>query len=308
MYIQEIEEFVQGELSYLNLSTKEKERYIKFIQKIYKYLNRYNLDIEEIKNRFIQKLEDCVEFFKMQGFGDEQSLEFAKRIVLESDRKNYKEKLAFLRVVDFEEDIITNNSLCLRFNLEKAHAKKMHLVKINDQQNQTRYLITREPDEKTEKRLNIPNIETLVKKYPLTKETTDVWMTITAMQDEEFKNYFGMTREQLSYIYPTTKEEIAVIHFIAKLTDEEIIERYGITREQLLQKYPINNDTLKALKSLNISSDRAIINTFNQPREEVLKLRTISIEMIKIAQKNRVKLQGKATNKETPKEMKKGTI
>jgi len=309
--IQEIEEFVQGELSYLNLSTKEIEKYIKFILKIDRFLNKYNLDGTEIKNRFIQKLEDCIEFFKIQGFDDETCLEFAKKMVLESDRKDFKEKLSFLRAINLEEIVIMSDSQSLRFNIQKAHAKKMCLVNINDIKNQTRSFIIHETDDKAAKKLGIANLEMLVQQYPITKDIKEIWMIITSMTNSQFQDYFKLTREQLSYIYPTTKDELATLHFIAQLKDQEIIERYGITREELLNKHPLNNDTLKALKSIKQSNDKAVEKIFKKPKQEVLLLRTITTDMIKIAQQERLSLNRKPYTKEELRQqfktMKKGT-
>ena len=75
------------------------------------------------------------------------------------------------------------------------------------------------------------------------------------------------------------------------MKDEEIKAKYGLTRQELLEKHPLNNDTLKALRSINQSTDKAIQNTFNKTREEILKLKTITTEMIKIAQKERITLK-----------------
>ena len=310
MTIQEIEEFVQGELSQLDLSTKEKEKYIKFIIKLNNYYQFHKKTDINIKDLFIQKFEDALEFFKLQGFDDDKALELTKIVIVEWDRKNIKEKLSFLRVNNLEENVITRNSLSLRFNLEKSHAKKMYLVDINDKKTQTIHFIIHETDERFDKKFNV-NIDQLLKKYPITEETQEVWMMITMMNDKDFQKFFGMTREELSFIYPTTKNEIATINLIANLTDEEIKERYGITRQELLSKHPLNSDTLRALKSLTFSSNKAIENTFNKSRDEILSLRTITTEMIIMA-KEKIKLKKNYYSKEELREkfktMKKGTI
>lgn len=309
MTIQEIEEFVQGELSFLDLSTKEQERYIKFIKGLDEHYQNMHKPSMNATNTLLEKLEDCTEFFKIQGFDEKTSTEFAKKIVLESKRKDWKVRLSFLRILNFEDTIITNNYENLRFNLEKAHAKKMYLVALNDQKFQTRNIIINGIEKNFEKRFNIKLAE-LTNRYPITQETKDVWMFVTQMNDETFKNYFGITRDELSYIYPTTKEEIAVIHKIATLSDEEILETYGITRQELLQKYPLNSDTLKAVKSIYKSSSKAIQKTFDLPKDAVLHLRTITTEMIKAAANEKgIKIRKTSSSKNDTKEktIKKGT-
>lgn len=154
----------------------------------------------------------------------------------------------------------------------------MYLVVNKIRNFQTHNMLFHQSNDFFEEKFNV-KMETL----KLTQETKDIWMFITQMNDEKFHNFFGMTRDELSYIYPTTKEEIAVIHKIATLSDEEIIETYGILRKELLQKHPLNNDTLKAIKSIHKSSSKVIEKIFDQPKEEVLHLRTITTEMIKIA-------------------------
>lgn len=311
MTIQEIEEFVKNELSVLDLNEKQIEKYITFIKKLDNHNKIHNREYIDARDLFIDKFEKSYEFFKLQGFKNEKALELTKNVIIEWDRKNIKEKLSFLRTINLEESVITSTSLSLRFNLEKAHAKKMYLVDLGDKKAQTRHLIIHETDERFNKKFGV-NINQLVKKYPITEETKEVWMKITCMSDEDFLYNFGMSREQLSYIYPTTKEEVAALNLIAKLTNEEIEERYGLTRYELLSKRPLKNDTLKALKSLKHSSDKAIQSTFNKSREEVLSLRTITTEMIKIAQQEKIKLKRSTYTKEELlkqfKTMKKGTI
>lgn len=306
MTIQEIEEFVQGELSYLNLTTVEQKRIIRFIMDLDYHYKVHNKEYLDTTTAFLNKLEDCLEFFKLQGFDDEKALEFAKRAVISYGYKDFKEKLAFLRVSNLEETVIMNDTLSLRLNLKKAHAIKMHLVSQNDKASQTKAAILHSRDENISKRFNV-GIDELLEKYPLSKETIEVWMIIATMKDNEFEEYFKISREKLSYIYPTTKEELTILNFIANLTDEDIMERYGITREALLEKHPLKKDTLSALKSIKGASDKAIQNTFNQSREEVLQLRTITTEMIKLAQKKKVSLKVTPSTKDKSKVIKKGT-
>ena len=309
MDIQDIEQYVQGELSYLNLSTKEQERIIKYITYLdYHYHKNNKKEINTI-SFFLNKLEDCNEFFKIQGFNEEKSIELAKKCVISYDNKNFKEKLAFLRINNMEESTIINDPLSIRFNLEKAHAKKMFLVNNNDKISQTRNFLIHTNDSDVQRRFNV-RINDLLKQFPLTKETLEVFMIIATMNNQQFKNYFNMSREQLCYIYPTTKDELATLHFIAKMKDNEIKEKYGLTRNELLEKYPLNNDTLKALRSINQSSDKTIVNTFNKSRNEILNLRTITTNMIKIAQQEKLILKRQLAKQELLeqfKAMKKGT-
>ena len=158
MTIQEIEEFVQGELSDLNLSTSEKNNYITFIKKLDTHYQIHNINNVDARDVFIKKFEDCLEFLKLQGFDESTSLELTKKCIIEYDRKNFKEKLAFLRVINFEESIIMSDTLSLRFNLEKAHARKMYLININNKDAQTRNFIIHDGDSRVKKRFNSKSI------------------------------------------------------------------------------------------------------------------------------------------------------
>lgn len=310
MTIEEIKEFVQGELSYLNLSTKEKNTYIQFIKKMDNYYQTHNMENANTKSVFMNKLEDCIEFFKLQGFDEETSLVFAKKTIPSYDRKSFKNKLAFLRAINLEEGVVMHDSLSLRFNLEKAHARKKYLVDINNKEAQTRNFLIHDGDTRVKKRFNV-EMNKLLKEYPLTKETMEVWMIIATMNDQKFEDFFKLTREELSYIYPTTKEELATLHLIATMSNEEIIEKYGITRQELLQKHPLNKDTLNAIRSIHQSSDNAVEKTFHKSKQEILKLRTLTTDMIKVATKENITLKRKTYTKEELlekfKTMKKGT-
>lgn len=107
MTIQEIEEFVQGELSYLNLSTSQQRKYVNFVKKYDNYYQFHNLP-NNPQNTLLEKLEECIEFFMMQGFDDKVSLEYAKNILPEFDCKDLKEKISFLRILNLEERIVGN--------------------------------------------------------------------------------------------------------------------------------------------------------------------------------------------------------
>lgn len=300
MTIQEIEEFVQSDLSYLNLSEKERERIINYIRNLDIYYKIHNKSCNAI-DVLLAKIDDCTEFFKFQGFDKETSVQFAKRAVIFYDNQNFKDKLSFLRVINLEEKILTKDSFGLRFNLEKAHAIKSYLVDTNNKEKQTESFMLQANNNKIKNRINV-EVQELTKKYHLSQETKEVWKIISSMDNQKFESYFNLTREELSHIYPTTKEELATIHKIATMNDEEISKKYGITRQELLQKRPLNNDTLNALRSIKASSDKAIKNTFNKTREEILNLRTITTDMIRIAQKERLILKGTILTKEQLKE------
>ena len=309
MTTQEIQEFVQGELSYLELSTEQQQKYINFIKDFDYYLKKNGKIEISAENVLLQRLEECIEFFKVQGFDEKTITELAKNVVTATKRKDWKVRFAFLRMINFEEKVITSNRQSQRFNLEKSHARKMHLVAINDRKSQNINTIINDTRGNFEKRFGI-KIAELTNRYPISQETKDVWMFVTYMNDKQLKEYFGMTREELSYIYPTTKEEIAVIHKITTLSDKEILETYGITREELLQKHPLNNDTLKAIKSIHKSNIKAVEKTFDMPKEEVLHLRTITTEMIKAAaNKKGIQIKKPTYSKDELREklMKKGT-
>lgn len=290
MNIEEIEEFIQGELSYLDLSTKQKEDYVKFIKKINEYYIKYNKTDIDIKNLINERIEDYIDFFKTQGFDDKTSIKLVKNTILASDRNNLKEKLAFLRILNYEEKIILEDPQRLRFKLDYAHARKMHLKTTNDTKHETNYTIIRESIGNFEKRLKL-NMAELTHKYPVTNELKKIWLMLGTMDDKKLKDTFNLTFEQLSQIYPTTIDEVATLKKLASMSDEEIIEKYGINREKLLQKYPINSDLLKALISIKQSSDKAIENTFYISREELLEFRTITTEMIKKATEEKRNLE-----------------
>lgn len=290
MTIQEIEEFVATELSDYNLSTKEKEKLVRYIKNQDEHYTIYKKPYAYALNIFLERWEDCIELFRVQGFDEKKSVELTKNAVVEYNRKDFREKLAFLRVTNLTESVILRDSLSLRFSLEKSHAKKMFLKTINDPKLHTIHRIIHESDTSFEKRFNLP-IKSLLTQFPLTQETIDIWLMISNMNDKAFKNYFGITREELSILYPSTKDELATLHFLSTLSNEEIQKRYGITREELLQKFPLNNDTLKAIRSINSTKPKTVEKLFSQTKEDVLKLRTITTEMIVLANKGQLNSQ-----------------
>lgn len=309
MTVQEIREFVTGELSSYDLNTKEVEKYVKYIQQLNKLIERKKLQINSLE-LFIQHLEESIEFFKLQGFNDETAVTYAKVTVIDATRKNYQLRLCLLRLLNFTENIIYKNSYANYFNIKDVHAKKMYLLTTNIDGKHSIQLLTGS-NIKFEERFHV-NISDLLQKYPVTKEIVDIWKFIGTMDNATFQNYFNMTREELSYIYPTTKDEIVALHHIASMTDEELSMKYGMERKQLLQKYPINSDTLRSIQSIHKANDQTVLKAMGMPKQEVLHLRTITTEMIQLANRQ-MKLQTRGTYskeelREKLKRMKKGTI
>lgn len=310
MTVQEIREFVTGELSSYDLSTKEVEKYVNNIKNLERLIERRNFDKNPLE-LFIQNLEESIEFFKSQGFDDEKALAYAKITVIDSSRKDYQLRLCLLRVLNLTESIMSEGSYTNRFNIKDVHAKKMYLLSNNIEVKSAAELLIHNSNIKFEKKFPI-NVNDLLIKYPVTKELEDIWKFIGTMDNDTFQNYFNMTREELSYIYPTTKEEIAALHYIASMTDEELSTKYGMERKQLLQKYPINSDTLRAIQSIHKASSQTVLKAMGMPKQEVLHLRTITTEMIQLANRQ-MKLQRRGTYskeelREKLKSMKKGTI
>lgn len=303
---EEIEYFIKYSLTEFKLTEREQRRYFKFIRKIDKFINNeVSRHKRDIFYYIEEKLENLYARFIQEGFSEEQSIELSKNALLFSDRSVCELCLDFMRVCNIEVEAINSNTFIYKNQIEKAHARKMYLVKTGFINEQTANILLKCRDKDFERRFNT-NIIELTNKYPITEEIKQILSYLASFTDEKLRNELGVTKEQLSYIYPTTIDELNTLKMLAKLNDEEIIKRYGITREKLLMKYPVNKDTLSALKSINQSSNAVINKVMNQPKEEVLHLRTITTEMIKQANR-RVKLQKIIENNKV-KSMKKGTI
>lgn len=308
---EEIKNFINTELVNLNLNTKEIDRYLKFIKKLDIYMNSH-------KNKFVsdafsfieQKLEELYAKFIQEGYDDKVSMELTKKALLFSDRNELAINLNFIRAIGLEEQALKEDILFFRRRIESAHAKKMYLVKKDNKEAQNIFNILRTTDKLFEKEFSV-NMACLLKEYPITEELKQVLAYQANLTDKDLEEEFKLTREEISFIYPTTLDQLSTLKMIAKLSDEEIKERYGITREDLLQKYPLNNDTLKALRSIKLSKESVIENVFQQSKEEVLHLRTITTDMIILANR-KMKLQKGTYSKEELLEklkcMKKGTI
>lgn len=195
---------------------------------------------------------------------------------------------------------------------EKVHAKKCFFIEIKYQDTDKGIIadLFKISDKDFEKKFQT-NIVKLLKKYPLTEETKDVWKILANLTDVELYNEYHLTRKEMADIYPTTKEELKVLVFIAKLDDEKILSKYGITRKELLEKRPLNKSTLTALKTILLTSEKTIQNTFHQSKDEVLHLRTITVEMINDANQKIRMQRAKPCSKEELMQMfiqkKKGT-
>lgn len=283
--IEEIENFIDVYFGNLNLSTKEKERYKKFIQSNDNYTRRKMDSFEYIENN----LQDLINFFENHGYNNEESKKLASKTVLYCNRKKLVSTLNFLIASNLIEDAIIKNEMLFFSDVSHMHAKKMYLInhEYNDKENVR--TIIKMPIKKFMKKYNI-KYDILIK-YPITKELEQIWSYQSKKSNEEIKKEFNLTREEISDIYPTNIDELSTIKAIGNMKEEEIINKYGVTKQELLQKHPLNNDTLKALKSINQSNDKAIQNTFNKTKQEVLQLRTITTEMIIIAQKERLTLK-----------------
>lgn len=283
MYESEINEFVQGELSFLDLSTKEQQIFKDaLLRRINNRRRRRNIDIDiniELES-FLHDFENLLEYFKELNYSDEEALEFTKNIVNQATRKNIKKTLDFYRNTNILESELRINKFQMRGSLDLAHARKKYLVEINDKDHQTRHYILHITNDRFEKNHGITQ-EELLKRYPITEETYAVWNIIATQTDDKIKEYFGMTREELSYIYPTTKEEIAIIHKLATMAEKEVINTYGVCKKYILSRKPLSKDTLIVLKTINKSSTKAVYKYFRKAKAEVVLDKTLTLEKLK---------------------------
>ena len=264
---EEVREYIESELDYLNLDETMFNQYVKFIMKI---------------DRF-RKCNVKTKIYNVNG-----------------------------TVAFFEEKMIKERFSLYNRHPEKVHAKKCFFIEIK-YQDTDKGIITdlfKISDKDFEKKFQT-NIVQLLKKYPLTEETKDVWKILANLTDVELYNEYHLTRKEMADIYPTTKEELKVLVFIAKLDDKKILSKYGITRKELLEKRPLNKSTLTALKTILLTSEKTIQNAFHQSKDEVLHLRTINVEMINDANQKIRMQRAKPCSKEELMQMfiqkKKGT-
>lgn len=277
---EEIEEYVQGDLAYLDLSTKEVETYIKYIMKLERYADMKNYNDINVINIFEENFNIVYEFYKIR-FNDEEALNLTKGAVLYTDRKNWFNKLCLIRVLNYDKKHIT---CCSRsVNAQQIHARKMYCLKEN--LNISKYEIIKRSNKDFEE-IYKTNQSNLDEKYPLTKEIICIWKYISNMTDEKFNEYFNIDRETFSKLYPTTKEELAALQILAKMNDSKVKETYGITKEEMYKKYPLNIDTLNTLKTINNMRNENINLLFGLDKEEVLNLRTINYKVLFDARDN----------------------
>lgn len=305
---EEIKTYINDNFDNFNLTAKEEERYIKFIGKMDNYINSHpNKFVSDTFNLFENRIEELYAFFKKEGYSEEKSIFLTKKAGLLSDRKDIYTNLNFIRAINMEEKILSEDLIFFRRRVDEAHARKAYLVSINDKDKQTMYNIIKITTENFEKKFNV-NMAQLLKQYPMTDELKSIWAYQANLSDEKLKQEFGLSREQLAKIYPITKDELETIKKIGTSSNEEIFNKYGITKEELLRKYPLNRDTLKAIMSINKAKEETVDHLFGKPKQEVLKLRTITTEMILLANQ-KIKLKRKLLETETKQQIKKkGTI
>lgn len=298
---EEIKNYIKNNYYYLNLTDNELESYIKYIQKLEWYIEHHkNSNIDDAFEYFQKRFEELYSLFKEEGYDDETSLILTKKTITNSDRKNLMVNLNFIRAINLEENAIKSGTIFMRRHLDISHARKAYLVSINRNDAQTLDTLIRITNDKFNSKFNV-NIEKLLEQFPVTEELKQVWGYQAKLTNEKLKEEFGLTRETLAAIYPTTADELETIRTVGKLKDEEIKNKYGISKEELLKKHPLNRDTLKALATINKSKDTTVEKIFNQPKDQVLKLRTITTEMIILANKQ-FKLNHSTYTKEELKE------
>lgn len=271
---EEIEEYVQGDLAYLDLSTKEVEKYIKYIKKLKRFasINHYT-DINVIST-FEERFNALYEFYKIR-FNDEEALALTKGGVLYTDRKKWINKFYLMRILNYEQRFITCSTRSV--NAQEIHARKMYCLKNNIDASQ--YEITRKSVKQFEDKYNL-NQSDLDMEYPITDEIVCIWKYIGNMSNEEFDKHFKIDKETFSSLYPTTKDELATLQFLAKLDDDKVKNIYGISKEEIYKKYPLNVDTLNTLKTINKMRNESINNLFGLDKEDILKLRTINKKIV----------------------------
>ena len=313
---EEVREYIESELDYLNLDETMFNQYVKFIMKIDRFRKcNIKTKIYNVNGAFAffeEKFSQLYDLFLKEGYDKETSLELTKNAILRSDRKNFITDLNLMRMLGFEEKMIKERFFLYNRHPEKVHAKKCFFIEIKYQDADKGIIadLFKISDKDFEKKFQT-NIVQLLKKYPLTEETKDVWKILANLTDVELYNEYHLTREEMADIYPTTKEELKVLVFIAKLDDEKILSKYGITRKELLEKRPLNKSTLTALKTILLTSEKTIQNAFHQSKDEVLHLRTITVEMINDANQKIRMQRAKPCSKEELMQMfiqkKKGT-
>ncbi|MBE6146809.1 MAG: hypothetical protein E7168_00580 [Firmicutes bacterium] len=307
---EEILDFINHEYDFLELTENDKKRYLQFIEKTHRYITmqKHVKDADQFEY-FNRKFNEVYETFLQLGRTSEQSLNYAKKLVLCSDRKDLIHKINFSIVTNFEEQAIMQELFFFKRSLENAHARKMHLIKLGDRDAQKTLQNLKSSDKVFEKKFQV-SISKLQEKYPITDELLLVWGYQARLTDEQLKEQFGITREEMSYIYPTTKEELEVVKTIGKMDNKKAIALFGLPKEEILKKYPLTKDTLIALKTIAKASDTSVQSTMGDTKENILKLRTITTEMIRIARdKKRIELK-KYTRQELSesfKTLKKGT-
>ena len=84
---EEILDFINREYDFLELTEKEKERYVKFIEKTNRYITtQIHVKDSDQFEYFNKKFSEIYDTFIQLGRTNEQSLNYAKKLVLCSDR------------------------------------------------------------------------------------------------------------------------------------------------------------------------------------------------------------------------------
>ena len=107
---EQIKNFIDTELSYLNLNDKERDRYIKLLIKINNFIkyHRYTIDVFEYVE---QKIEELYARFIEEGYSQEESILFTKKAGINLDRKDLTNNLDFLRAINLEKMALTQDVL-----------------------------------------------------------------------------------------------------------------------------------------------------------------------------------------------------
>lgn len=153
---EEIKVYINDNFDYLNLSEKEEERYIKFINKMDNYINSHpNKFVNDTFILFQNRIEELYVFFRKEGHSEEKSIFLTKKAGLLSDRKNIYTNLSFIRAINLEEKVLAEDIIFFRRNIDEAHARKAYLVSINDIDQQTIYNIMKTTTKSFEEKFNV---------------------------------------------------------------------------------------------------------------------------------------------------------
>ena len=107
---EEVREYIESELDYLNLDETMFNQYVKFIMKIDRFRKcNIKTKIYNVNGAFAffeEKFSQLYDLFLKEGYDKETSLELTKNAILHSDRKNFITDLNLMRMLGFEEKMI----------------------------------------------------------------------------------------------------------------------------------------------------------------------------------------------------------